>query len=195
MRFCRTLVTGGALLGALALIPSAALAQSVVYGQSVAEPRTVTVTPFVAVSFGTSNDLGSSLGVGAAVGYDWTRNLGFEFEAGRVFDVAGDDDNLDWSLTTINANVIYHFDVPRLTPYATLGLGWERSRPDFDDPDPFALTTIGSSTEVAWNVGGGVKVPVGDRLLARGDLRRFQVNDLAPNHWRLYGGLTFWIRR
>jgi len=195
MRFCRTLVTGGALLGTLALIPSEALAQTTaVYGQSVAEPRTVTVTPFVGVSFGTSNDLGSSLGIGAAVGYDWTRNLGFEVELGHVFDVVGDDDNLDWSLTNISANVIYHFDVPRLTPYATAGLGWERSTPKYDLVDP-AQQTIGRSTEVAWNFGGGVKVPVGDRLLARGDLRRFQVNDFAPDHWRLYGGLTFWIKR
>ena len=25
----------------------------------------------------------------------------------------------------------------------------------------------------------------------RGDLRRFQSNDLAPDYWRLYGGITF----
>ena len=52
-----------------------------------------------------------------------------------------------------------------------------------------------SSTEVGWHLGGGVKVPLGDRLLARADLRRFQVNDLAPDHWRFYGGITFWIKR
>lgn len=189
----RTVLSGGALICALALIPSTAGAQSTT-GQSIAEPNTVTVTPFVSASFGTSNNLGSSLGIGAAVSYDWSRNLGFEVDFGRVFDVAGDDDNLDWALTTINANVVYHFDVPRLTPYATAGLGVERSNPDFEVPDPLALT-VGSSTEVAWNVGGGVKVPVGGRLLARGDLRRFQVNDEAPDHWRLYGGLTFWIKR
>ena len=189
----RTVLTGGAIISALALIPSSVGAQ-VAGGQSIAEPNTVTVTPFVSASFGTSNDLGSSLGVGAAVGYDWTRNLGFEVEFARVFDVAGDDDNLDWSLTTVNANVVYHFDVPRVTPYATAGLGWERSNPDFEVPDPVALT-VGSSTEIAWNLGGGVKVPVGNRLVARGDIRRFQVNDVAPDHWRLYGGLTFWIKR
>lgn len=187
MYFFRTFLTGSALAGALTLVPAAALAQSV------AEPNTVTATPFLSVSFGTSNDLGSSLGIGAAVGYDWTRNLGFEAEVGRVFDVVGDDDNLDWSLTTINANVIYHFDVPRVTPYATAGLGWERSSPEFEIAPE--ASTIGSSTEVAWNFGGGVKMPVGDRLLARGDIRRFQVNDLAPDHWRIYGGLTFWIKR
>ena len=195
MRFIRTGVVGTALVGGLALIPSSAAAQA----QSMAEPRTVTVTPFVSVSFGTTNgtpqDLGSSLGAGFGIGYDWTRNLGFELEFGHVFDVAGDDENLDWALTNIHANVIYHFDgVPRLTPYATLGIGSERSNPDFEVPDPLALTA-GSTNEVAWNIGGGVKVPVGDRLLARGDLRRFQANDLAPDHWRLYGGVTFWIKR
>ena len=170
-------------------LPAAARAQSV------AEPNTVTVTPFVSVSFGTSNDLGSSLGVGAGVGYDLTRHLGFEFEVGRVFDVAGDADNIDWSLTNIHANVVYHFDVERVTPYATAGLGWERSSPDFEPTDPAGVIPD-ASTEVAWNIGGGVKIPFGsERFVARADLRRFQVNDLAPDHWRLYGGLTFWIKR
>lgn len=187
MLFYRTFATAGALAGALALIPSS------VGAQSIAEPNTVTATPFVSVSFGISNDLSSSLGIGGAIAYDWTRNLGFEAEVGRVFDVAGDDDTVDWPLTNMSANVVYHFDAARLTPYATVGLGWERSRPKVDFPEP--LTPPGRSTEVAWNFGGGVKVPVGDRLLARGDIRRFQVNDLAPDHWRLYGGITFWIKR
>ena len=164
------------------------------HAQSVAEPNTVTVTPFLSVSFGTSGDLGSSLGLGGAVGYDWTRNLGFEFEVARVFDVSGDTEDLDWALTNIHADVLYHFDVPRVTPYAAFGLGWERSSLDYENPDPLALQ-IPSSTEVAWNIGGGVKVPVNDRFLARADLRRFQVNDEAPDHWRLYGGLTFWLKR
>jgi opacity protein-like surface antigen len=181
----RTLFTSTALAAVTALIPSQAVAQSV------AEPNTVTATPFLSVSFGTSNDLGSSLGIGGAVGYDWTKNLGFEFEVGRVFDVAGDDEIVDWALTTINANVVYHFDVPRVTPYAVFGLGWERSNPDAEDD----VLVLESSTEVAWNIGGGVKVPLNERVLARADLRRFQVNDAAPDHWRLYGGLTFWIKR
>ncbi len=162
--------------------------------QSLAEPRGVTVTPFLSTSFGTSNDLGSSLGLGVAVGYDLTRNIGFEFDLGRVFDVAGDDDNIDHKLTTISFNAIYHFDVKRVTPYATLGIGWERSSLDIDNPDPLVLYAP-SSTEVAWNLGGGVKYEINNRLVARGDIRRFQVNDLAPDHWRLYGGLTMWIKR
>ncbi|MBA2304777.1 MAG: porin family protein [Acidobacteria bacterium] len=184
----RSLVSGAALAAVTVFIPTAAHAQSVV------EPNTVTATPFLSVSFGTSNDLGSSLGIGGAIGYDWTRHLGFEFEVGRVFDVVGDDDAIDWSLTNINANVIYHFNAPRVTPYAIGGLGWERSSVNADD-EALILLSQESSTEVAWNIGGGVKVPVGERLVARADLRRFQVNDLAPDHWRLYGGLTFWIKR
>jgi opacity protein-like surface antigen len=161
--------------------------------QSVAEPNTLTVTPFLSGTFGTSDDLGGSLGVGAAVGYDLTRNLGFEAEFGRVFDVAGDSENLDWALTNITGNVLYHFDVPRVTPYAVFGLGWERSNPDFEfDADP-AIPE--SSTEISWNFGGGVKYPITERFLARADLRRFQANDLAPDSWRIYAGLTFWITR
>lgn len=189
----RTLFASGIAAAAFVLTAPAASAQSF------AEPNTVTATPFLSLSFGTSQELGSSLGIGGAIGYDWTKNLGFEVEVGRVFDVAGDNDALDWSLTNMSANVVVHFDVPRLTPYATAGLGWERSAPSpSGSPDPLANTvdlTPPSSTEVAWNIGAGVKVPVGDRLLARADLRRFQVNDLAPDHWRLYGGLTFWIKR
>jgi opacity protein-like surface antigen len=186
----RTFLSRIAPVAIAALIPAAAQAQQVAV-----EPNTVTVTPFLSVSFGTPDDLGSSLGIGAGVGYDWTRNVGFEFEVARVFDVAGETENLDWSLTNIHANVIYHFDrVPRMTPYATFGLGWERSNVNLDDPDLPDLD-VESSTEIAWNFGGGVKYPLNDRLVARADLRRFQVNDAAPDHWRLYGGLTFWIKR
>ena len=162
--------------------------------QSVAEPNTVTVTPFLGASFGTSSDLGSSLGIGAAIGYDLTRNLGFEAEFARVFDVAGDTEEVDWSLTNISGGVIYHFNVPRYTPYAAFGLGWERSNPTYDNPDPLALR-VGPSTELAWHFGGGVKTEITDRLIARGDIRRFQVNDIAPDHWRVYGGLTFFVKR
>ena len=58
--------------------------------QSLAEPNTVTITPFVSVSFGLSEDWKSSLGIGAAVGYDFTRNLGVEFEVGVVHGPLGD---------------------------------------------------------------------------------------------------------
>jgi len=170
--------------------------------QSIAEPRTWTATPFLGISFGMSQDvpvsfptfpnLDSSLGLGVAIGYDLTRNLGFEGELGYVFDVVNDDNTVDWSLTNVSGNAVYHFDVKHVTPYATFGLGIEHSSVDVA-PNSLALS-IPSSTEVAFNF-GGVKYPITRRVVARADLRRFEVNDAAPDHWRVYGGLTFTTRR
>jgi opacity protein-like surface antigen len=193
-RFRRILRSGTIFSGCIALMLCAAAPAA---GQSVAEPNTITVTPFLSTSFGVSQNLDRSLGFGAAVGYDLTPFLGVEFEFGHVFDVVHDDNTLDWSLTNYSANVLYYFDVPRVTPYATFGFGWERSNPRFNiPPDPAELSSVPTaSTEVAWNIGGGVKAEVTDRLIGRVDLRRFQANDLAPDHWRLYGGVTFFVRR
>src|SRR5512145_2262855 len=80
--------------------------------QAVAEPKTWTVTPFLGGSMGLDDPANNdSLGIGAAVAYDLTSNLGFEGELGYLFDVAGDSAALDWSITNVAGNVIYHFDV------------------------------------------------------------------------------------
>lgn len=164
--------------------------------QSVAQPNSWNVTPFLNASMGlgdpASND---SMGLGVAVGYDWTSNLGFEGEIGHLFDVAGDTDDIDWSITGFSANALYHFDVRRFTPYATFGLGIERSSAELRVNDPLEETLDPSSTEFSFNFGGGIKYPIGSRLLARADVRRFQANDLAPDYWRVYGGLTFALGR
>lgn len=174
------------LASAISIAPPAA-------AQSVARPKSWTLTPFLH----TSVDVGdpapaNSLGLGFAVGYDWTENLGFEGELSHLFDVAGDSADVDWSVTTFSANALYHFDVQRFTPYATFGLGFERSSHGFKDP--LDVPDL-SSNEISINFGGGVKYPLNDRWLARGDLRRFAANDLAPDHWRLYAGLTYNLGR
>jgi opacity protein-like surface antigen len=162
--------------------------------QSVTEPNTVTVTPFLGSAFGASNDLGSSIGFGVAVTYDVTTRLGFEGEIGHVFDLFGDNANVDLGVTNISANGVYNFPLPRVTPYATFGIGVERSGVHVKTPDPAALYPP-SSTEVSYNFGGGVKYPVSELFLIRGDIRRFQATDLAPDYWRLYGGVSWWIKR
>ncbi len=169
---------------------------TLVQAQSVAEPRTWTATPFVNIAFGASGNTSSSLGLGAAVGYDFTPNLGVEGEVEYVFDVQGDVDVVDWSLTNVHANAVYHFDVVRVTPYATAGLGWERSTLKRDGIPPDVIGALPESgTEVTFNFGGGIKYKFAENMLARADLRRFQSNDAAPDYWRLYGGITFMFRR
>lgn len=163
--------------------------------QSVTEPGAWTVTPFLGSSIGLGDPANDdSLAIGVAFAYDLTSNLGFEGDVGHLFDVAGDTDDVDWSITNFSANAVYNFDVRRVTPYATFGIGFERSSLDVKNPDPLALV-IPSSTEVSYNFGGGVKYPATPKLLIRGDLRRFQANDLAPDYWRLYGGITFTVAR
>jgi opacity protein-like surface antigen len=175
--------------------PTPASAQSSsAEARSIAEPNTVTVTPFLTGNFGVSDDLTGTIGLGFGVGYDFTRNIGIEGEIGHGFDVLGHDANLDWSVTNYSANGIYHFDVRHVTPYATFGLGVEHVGRTVKNPDPAAIYPA-SSTEIAYNFGGGVKYPLTDKFILRGDLRRFQAKDLAPNFWRLYAGLTFWAKR
>lgn len=164
------------------------------FAQSVAEPKTITLTPFVSAAFDTSDGLSGSPGLGVAIGYDFTSNLGVEGEVTHLFDVAGDDANLDSSVQNYSANAIYHFDAKHVTPYATFGLGVEHIGRSVKNPDTLALYAL-PSTEIAVNFGGGVKYPLSQNFLLRGDMRRFQANDLAPNYWRLYGGLTWWIKR
>ena len=181
-RFCTTITVA---LPLLAGLPASA--------QSVAEPNTWTVTPFLGGTLGLDAPIGgNSLVLGAGVGYDLTPNIGFEGEVGHLFDIAGDNDLVDWSVTSFSANFIYHFDVERVTPYATFGLGFEHSGLDGDGVDPL---DIDSSNEIAFNFGGGVKYSLNPRLLLRADLRRFEANDLAPDYWRVYAGVTFRLGR
>jgi opacity protein-like surface antigen len=185
LRTCRPV------LATVALLVGAASAAA----QSLPESRTWSVTPFLDTSIGMgdpAND--NSLGLGVAVSYDWTRNLGFEGEIGHLFDVAGENADVDWSISTFSANALYHFDTQYVTPYATLGLGLERSAFEVKNPDVLALYPDLSSTEFTVNFGGGVKYALNDRWQARADLRRFQANDIAPDHWRLYAGVMFKMR-
>jgi hypothetical protein len=160
--------------------------------QNLPEPRTWTVAPFLGASFDVSDPApGNSIGLGVAVSYDWTSKLAFEGEVSHLFDVAGDTPNVDWSISNFSANALYRFDTKYVTPYATFGLGVERSSSDSDPDDPaFDF----SDTEFAINFGVGMTHEINDRWRARGDLRRFQSSDTAPDYWRLYAGLTFKIR-
>ena len=181
----------------VAILP--ALAASPAHAQSVAEPQTWTISPFLGGSVGLDTPSGgNSMGVGFGVGYDLTPNVGFEGELGHLFDIAGDNDAVDWSVTNVSGNLVYHFDVRRVTPSATFGIGFEHSGVNVKVPATVAVLdpdSLQSSTEMSFNFGGGVKYPLSPRLLLRGDLRRFEANDLSPDFWRLYAGLTLRLGR
>ena len=163
--------------------------------QKLPEPRTWTVTPFLHTSIGIGDPApDDSMGLGVAVAYDWTSKLGFEGEISHLFDVAGDSAQIDWSVTNFSGNVLYHFDTRYVTPYVTFGLGVENSNQTIKESDSLALIADFSATELAFNFGGGAKYEINSRWKARADLRRFQANDLAPDYWRLYGGLSWRIR-
>jgi OOP family OmpA-OmpF porin len=157
------------------------------------EPNTFDITPFIGFGLGFGDDAldpfdpSSSFLLGVAVGYNWTTNLSIEGELGHIPDIVGDTDEFDLAITTFSANGVYHFDTEtKFVPYATLGLGFGNMALDIEDVDD-----EDSSTEFLFNLGGGVKYPVTDRLLIRGDLRYFSINDENPNFWRFYGGVTF----
>lgn len=179
------------LLATVALLAGAAPGAA----QTLPEANTWSITPFLHTSMDMSDPVQSnSPGLGVAVSYDWTRSLAFEGDIGHFFDVAGDDANVDWSISTFSANALYHFNTPHVTPYVAFGLGLERSAFEVKNPDVLALYQDQSATEFAFNFGGGVKYTLNDRWNARADLRRVQANDIAPDHWRLYGGVSFKLK-
>ena len=183
----RTCITAmGLAAGLLAAAP--AHAQS-----ALPEPNTFDITPFVGFGTGFGDDAldpfnpSSSFLLGVAVGYNFTTNLSLEGELGIIPDINGDTNNVDLGITTFSANGVYHFDTQtKFVPYATFGIGFGSASLDIEGVDDEE-----SNTEFLYNLGGGVKYPVTDRLQVRGDVRYVSINDENPNFWRFYGGVTF----
>lgn len=177
-----------ALVMACSAIPAQAQTTDPVQTQAPAVAGAWTVTPFLSFTLGGDTD-STSLGVGGAAGYAFNSNFGVEAELGYVFDMAGDDDDADWSLIGGAANLLYHVPLENgLTPYAAFGVGFGRASLKMGGADT-------SSTEVGFNFGGGVKAPLTDNLSVRGDIRYFKYNDAVPDAWRIYGGLMWTLRQ
>jgi opacity protein-like surface antigen len=157
------------------------------------EAGTWSATPFLSFTFGGNGET-SSLGIGGAVGYDLTDLFSVEGELAYVFDLVGDNDDVDWSVLTLGGNVLYHFPLANgMAPYATAGLGFARSSFNVSGGD--LATFDDDATEFGFNFGGGVKAPLTGTLAARGDIRYFKYIDEGPDGWRIYGGLTWKLRR
>lgn len=177
-----------ALVMACSVLPAQAQMMDPVQSPAPAKAGVWTVTPFLAFTFGGDSD-STSLGVGGAAAYSFTDLIALEGELFYAFDLAGDDADADWTLLGASANLLYHFPLENgMVPYATAGVGFGRSSLDFFDDAV-------SSSEVGFNLGGGVKIPLTDAMAARGDIRYFKYNDAVPDVWRLYGGLTWTLGR
>lgn len=170
------------------LVAAFAAGTSEARAQGLPTAGSIDVTPFLGITFGSDQE-GAAIGLGGAIAYNYTPQIAFEGEIGILPDLEGETDEVDISVITFSGNVLYHFDTgTTLTPYATAGIGFGRTN--------FELAGLDDSrTELALNIGGGIKSQVNEQITVRGDLRYFNVNDENPNFWRLYGGVVFSFRR
>jgi opacity protein-like surface antigen len=157
-------------------LPSLARAQSPV------QPGAWTISPLLGVAF--DNDGEASLSLAGAVDYYVTPEFALEGELGHVFDTAPDDANVDASLTTAHASVLYIFDAA-LRPYVAAGIGAGHYSVEVTRPQATFDTT-----EIGFNLGAGAIYPLDSRLGVRGDFRYFKHIDNVPSSWRLSGGVT-----
>lgn len=153
------------------------------------EPEGFNITPFVGLGF--SGDLENSpASFGVALGYGLTSRVAVEgdlsFAPGGEQGVITEFDTSVWSLS---GNVLYHFSPDQnFTPYVAGGLGVLSG--DAEVERVTGLVDDDTSTVFAWNFGAGVKTAMSERWGLRADLRFFNGDDFAPDHWRLYGGVV-----
>lgn len=154
------------------------------------EPEGFTITPFIGLGFAGDFE-NNPTAFGLAAGYGITDRVAIEgdlyFAAGGEQADLGDVIHFDTSVWSLSANVLYHFTGEDFTPYIVGGVGMMAANADVED---VGLLPDDTSTEFAWNWGAGIKSAMSDRFGLRADLRFFNGDELAPDHWRLFGGVT-----
>jgi hypothetical protein len=143
------------------------------------------VTPTVGLAL--DGDADSSLAIAGSAMYLLTPNIAVEGEIGHVFDVAPGDADVDSSLTTVHGSAVYFIDTGHVAiPYLSGGLGIGKFSHDVVLP-PVEI----NQTEIGFDLGGGLVYPLGDGILARGDLRIFKHIDNVPTVWRFGAAISF----
>jgi opacity protein-like surface antigen len=154
------------------------------------EPESWELTPFVGFAFA-GNLENTPATFGAALGYGLTSRVTVEGDLSFVpGGTQGVISEFDTSLWALSANLLYHFvdDPDRdFTPYAAAGLGLLHGNADVENVTP--LVEDDTSNVFSWNLGGGVKAAMNERWGIRADLRFFNGDEFAADHWRLYGGV------
>jgi opacity protein-like surface antigen len=138
------------------------------------------------VGLALDEDADASLAIAGALAHRVARGIAVEGELGHVFDMAPDDADVDSSLTTVHGSVLYFLDTEyTLTPYAAAGIGIAKFSHQVARP-PDSI----DRTEIGFNIGGGVTIPLSDRMWARGDLRFMKHIDDVPSVWRFGAGIA-----
>ena len=137
------------------------------------------VTPFLGAAF-QSDATETTTTFGGAVGTAVITHLGLEAEIAVIPDLLTRVG--DFKAALLSGHVLYSplGNAPVL-PYGLVGGAFVRLTDE---------AQVGTATEVAMTLGGGVWVSVSDWISLRTDLRFIHVNN-APNLWRAYGGATF----
>lgn len=171
-------------LALVAVLAPAAAAQTL--SPMPAESEGFTITPFVGIGFaGDYENAPTAFGLGAG----WGLTPRVAVEGDLYFAPQGEQGELiefDTSMWSLSANVLYHFTADDFTPYIAGGIGMMTADANAED---LGLIDDDTSSEFAWNWGGGVKSALSDRVGLRADLRFFNGDELAPDHWRLVGGV------
>ena len=138
----------------------------------------VEITPFVSMGSARSSR------IGAAIAFAWTNQLSVEAEMGYRRE--------EGNLPFLNSTVSLLYATPRIgraAPYLAAGVGLEQYGTVFSQPGVGVVTL--RQTALSVNAGGGVKVPVNDRMAFRSDARWTKTfGRTGGEHWRLYNGMT-----
>jgi hypothetical protein len=145
------------------------------------------VSPLLGIAL--DPDADPSLTLAVAGGYPVTSTLAAEGELGHVFDMAPGDRDVDSSLTTVHAALLYFFESEyAAVPYVAAGLGLGRFSHQVTRP-PASI----DATEMGFNLGGGVTYPLDGRAWLRGDFRYFKHIDEIPSTWRFTAGVVLTV--
>lgn len=120
---------------------------------------------------GLSLEFDSGFGGGVGFGYNLSDhwNLNTEIGGGTTdFDASGFGGTAtgDATLFVWNVNVDYNILKKRLTPFVTAGVGLLHMDGDASGPGPLLGVDI-SQTGASWNVGGGLRWDISDRVFAK----------------------------
>jgi len=132
---------------------------------------------------GSTPELDGGLAWGCNANYNFTTNWAVEGRyTWEMSEATNTPTDTDMNVHLLDLNAVYHFNPEAQSVfYATAGLGWA-----FADLDNSITGTVNSVTEsisdgdgFTFNVGGGVKYFMTEKVILRGDVRYRYMNELV----------------